>query len=89
MKKILINILIIIGAIVYFVVPIIMYLCNDKIIYNTTPVKEIRIDTLYIVRDSIINKVEYIKTIEYDTIEKIYNLDDSSSIKLFYELVSE
>lgn len=89
MKKILINILIIIGAILYFVIPIIMCFYNKKIVCNTTPVEEIRVDTLYIVRDSIINKVEYIKTIEYDTIEKIYNLDDTASIKLFYKLVSE
>ncbi len=89
MKKTLINILIIIGAVLYFVIPIIMCLCNNKIVYNTTPVEEIRVDTLYLVRDSVINKVKYIKTIEYDTIEKIYNLDDTASIKLFYKLVSE
>lgn len=61
--------------------------------YNTKqeniPLVEHKTDTLYITKDSIIHNIEYIKIIQHDTIEKIYNLDDTTSVKLFYELVSE
>ena len=53
------------------------------------PVERIIIDTLYITRDSIIYKTKYIKQIEYDTIEKVYNLDTDGTLDLFYKLVSE
>ena len=53
------------------------------------PVERIVIDTLYITRDSIIYKTKYIKQIEYDTIEKVYNLDTDGTLDLFYKLVSE
>ena len=59
-----------------------------KVIYSP-PVEKNVIDTLYITRDRIINKIQYLETIKYDTIEKIYILDDSSSVELFYKLVSE
>lgn len=63
----------------------------NKIIENdfTTPVERIRVDTIYITRDSIINNVKYIKVIQHDTIEKVYNLSNDSTIDLFYKLVSE
>ena len=53
------------------------------------PVERIIIDTLYITRDSIIYKTKYIKQIEHDTIEKVYNLDTDGTLDLFYKLVSE
>ena len=53
------------------------------------PVERIVIDTLYLTRDSIIYKTKYIKQIEYDTIEKVYNLDTDGTLDLFYKLVSE
>ena len=53
------------------------------------PVERIVIDTLYITRDSIIYKTKYIKQIEHDTIEKVYNLDTDGTLDLFYKLVSE
>ena len=53
------------------------------------PVERIVIDTLYLTRDSIIYKTKYIKQIEHDTIEKIYNLDTDGTLDLFYKLVSE
>ena len=52
-------------------------------------VERIVIDTLYLTRDSIIYKTKYIKQIEYDTIEKVYNLDTDGTLDLFYKLVSE
>lgn len=55
----------------------------------TSPVEKNVIDTLYITRDSIIYKTKYIKQIEHDTIEKVYNLSADSTVTLFYRLVSE
>lgn len=59
--------------------------CNN----NTTPVEKNVIDTLYLTRDNIITKVKYLDSIKYDTIEKIYVLNDTASVELFYKLVSE
>lgn len=53
------------------------------------PVTKYKVDTLYIIKDTLINKVKYIEITKYDTIEKIYGLDDTASVNLFYELVSE
>ena len=67
---------------------------NAKTKYNhktdiPTPVEKEIIDTLYITRDSLIYRTKYLETIKHDTIEKIYRLNDSSSIDLFLQLVSE
>lgn len=69
------------------------YLINDfkkpKTVVIPTPVEKEVIDTLYITRDSLIYRTKYLETIKHDTIEKVYRLNDSSSIDLFYKLVSE
>lgn len=62
---------------------------KDKKIDPPTPVEKEIIDTLYITRDNIITKVKYLDSIKYDTIEKVYVLNDTASIDLFYKLVSE
>lgn len=54
-----------------------------------TPVEKEIIDTLYITRDSLIYRTKYLDSIKYDTIEKVYKLDDTSTLDLFYKLVSE
>lgn len=55
----------------------------------SSPVERIVIDSFYITRDSIIERTKYIKVIEHDTIEKVYNLNADSTLDLFYKLVSE
>lgn len=55
----------------------------------STPVERIVIDSIYITRDSIIERTKYIKVIQHDTIEKVYNLNADSTLELFYKLVSE
>lgn len=60
---------------------------NKKFEYPT-PVEKERIDTLYIVRDSLINNVKYLDSIKHDTITKVYNLNDSTTVQLFFKLVS-
>lgn len=62
---------------------------SQKEIIYTPPVEREVIDTLYITRDKIINKIQYLETVKHDTIKKVYILDDSSTIELFYKLVSE
>ena len=59
-----------------------------KIIY-TPPVEKEVIDTLYITRERIIDKIKYLETVKHDTIQKVYVLNDSSTVELFYKLVSE
>lgn len=48
-----------------------------------------KIDTIYETKDSIINRIKYIREIQHDTIKEVYNITDSASVKLFYELVSK
>lgn len=60
-----------------------------KEVYITTPVEKNVYDTLYVRHDSIIYRTKYIKEIQHDTIEKIYSLNDSSTLELFYKLVAE
>lgn len=86
--------------IVYFIICVILVCLGYYLGQNTgkhvkeivsipTPVEKEVIDTLYLTRDSLIHKVEYIDSIKYDTIEKVYILSDSATIELFYKLVSE
>lgn len=62
---------------------------KETIVHVPTPVEKSVIDTLYITRDSLIYRTKYLETIKHDTIEKIYKLDDTSTLDLFYKLVSE
>lgn len=55
----------------------------------TSPVEKSTIDTLYVTKDKQHAKVKYLEITKNDTIEKIYNLDDSATIELFYKLVSK
>lgn len=57
---------------------------------NTTPVEEmIAVDSLIKTNDSIKLKVESLDSIKNAKIIEISNLDNDSTIKLFYKLVSE
>lgn len=80
----------IIGLIIGIIIYIFWYNNHSKEEIDTpTPVEKNVIDTLYLTRDNIITKVEYLDSIKYDTIEKIYVLNDTASVELFYKLVSE
>lgn len=87
---ILILIVFLFGATVGYLTCKENYKNKDKEKFDiTTPVEKEIIDTLYLTRDKIITKVKYLDSIKYDTIEKIYVLNDTASIELFYKLVSE
>lgn len=61
----------------------------EEIINPITPHRKEVIDTLYLTRDSLIYRTQYLDSIKYDTIEKVYKLNDTSTLELFYKLVSE
>lgn len=85
----LISIGVFIGIIATICLSALLGIYDEDIDTQYIPVIEHKIDTIYKVRDSIITEVKYIETIKHDTIEKIYNLNDSSTVELFYKLVTE
>ena len=88
MKKIWIDIknhpIIIIGVILY----VVLFLYALKELNRTTPVERIDIEELLITRDSLINEIDKLDSIKNEKVIEIYNLDNDSTIKLFYKLVS-
>lgn len=54
-----------------------------------SPVEKNIIDTLTITNTEIKYRIKYLDSIKYDTIEKVYTLDDSATVKLFYELCTK
>lgn len=62
---------------------------NNTIQPTMKPNTNINIDTIYLKKDTIIYKIQRIKEIQYDTIEKVYNLNDTATINLFYKLVAK
>ena len=88
MKKIWIDIknhpIIVISAIVY----ILIILYTVKVLDDTSPVRRNEINELLITRDSLINEINCLDSIKNEKIIEIYNLDNDSTVKLFYKLVS-
>ena len=88
MKKIWIDIknhpIIIIGVILY----VVLFLYAIKELNRTTPVERNEIEELLITRDSLINEINELDSIKNEKVIEIYNLDNDSTIKLFYKLVS-
>lgn len=62
---------------------------NNQIQPTITPNTRINTDTLYLKKDTIIYKIQRIKEIQYDTIKKVYSLNDTATINLFYKLVAK
>ena len=88
MKKIWIDIknhpITIIGVILY----VVLFLYALKELNHTTPVERNEIEELLITRDSLINEINELDSIKNEKVIEIYNLDNDSTIKLFYKLVS-
>ena len=88
MKKIWIDIknhpIIIIGVIIY--IALFLYAVNS--LNYKPPVERNKIEELLITRDSLINEINELDSIKNEKIIEIYNLDNNSTIKLFYKLVS-
>lgn len=75
------------------IVSIILWLFFPRCKEDTDSIPETpittKVDTLYITNTEIKYKIRKIDSIKYDTIQKIYNLNDSATVKLFYELCSK
>lgn len=75
------------------IVSIILWIFFPRHKEDTSSIPEIpittKVDTLYITNTEIKYKIKKIDSIKYDTIQKIYNLNDSATVKLFYELCSK
>lgn len=88
MKKIWIDIknhpIIIIGVIIYIV--LFLYAVNS--LNYKPPVERNDIEELLITRDSLINEINQLDSIKNEKVIEIYNLDNDSTLKLFYKLVS-
>ena len=83
-KFLLIVICIIIGFIAG-VMTLYKYECN-----TSTPVeKNVSIDSLTTINDSIKIKVEHLDSIKNAKVIEVQTLDNDSTLKLFYKLVSE
>ena len=66
------------------------YLCNNKKVNNSqTPVEENRIDSLTKVNDSIKITIEHLDSVKNAEIIEVSTLDNDSTIKLFYKLISK
>lgn len=62
---------------------------KEKKVPVIRPVEKNIIDTLTVTNTEIKYRIKYLDSVKYDTIAKIYALDDSSSVKLFIELCSK
>lgn len=75
------------------IVSIILWFFFPRYKEDTSSIPEVpittKVDTLYITNTEIKYKIRKIDSIKYDTIQKIYNLNDSATVKLFYELCSK
>lgn len=100
MKKIWDNYkYILVPIIAYIAFVILLVLISYRAGYNkakkenkfnyTSPIEKSTIDTLYVTKDKQHAKVKHLEITKNDTIETVYNLDDSATIELFYKLVTK
>lgn len=56
---------------------------------TTSPVEEIKIDSIVRENDKLIIKVEHLDSIKDAKIIEVKNLDNDSTLKLFYQLIGK
>ena len=90
-KKFFIGLCYIAGCYLVILGLVITYKYNIKIINNEDTVKEnvILTDSIIKVNDSIKIKVEHLDSIKNAKVIEVQTLDNDSTLKLFYKLVSE
>ena len=90
-KKFFIGLCYIVGCYLVLLAVVIIYKYSIKIINNEDTVKEnvILTDSIIKINDSIKIKVEYLDSIKNAKIIEVQTLDNDSTLKLFYKLVSE
>ena len=90
-KKFFIGLCYIAGCYLVLLAVVIIYKYSIKIINNEDTVKEnvILTDSIIKVNDSIKIKVEHLDSIKNAKVIEVQTLDNDSTLKLFYKLVSE
>ena len=90
-KRFFIGLCYIVGCYLVILAVVIIYSYSKKIINNEEDIKEnITItDSIIKVNDSIKIKVEHLDSIKNAKVIEVQTLDNDSTLKLFYKLVSE
>ena len=90
-KKFFIGLCYSVGCYLVILAVVIIYTYSKKIINNEEDIKEhvIVSDSIIKVNDSIKIKVEHLDSIKNAKIIEVQTLDNDSTLKLFYKLVSE
>ena len=90
-KKFFIGLCYVVGCYLIIIAVVIIYNYSRKIINNENTIKEnVTIaDSIIKVNDSIKIKVEHLDSIKNAKIIEVQTLDNDSTLKLFYKLVSE
>lgn len=90
-KKFFIGLCYVVGCYLVLLTVVVIYSYSRKIINNEDTVKEnITIsDSIIRVNDSIKIKIEYLDSIKNAKVIEVQTLDNDSTLKLFYKLVSE
>ena len=90
-KKFFIGLCYVVGCYLVILAVVIIYTYSKKIINNEEDIKEnVTItDSIIKVNDSIKIKVEHLDSIKNAKVIEVQTLDNDSTLKLFYKLVSE
>ena len=90
-KKFFIGLCYVVGCYLVIIAVVIVYIYGKKIINNEEDIKEnITVtDSIIKINDSIKIKVEHLDSIKNAKVIEVQTLDNDSTLKLFYELVSK
>ena len=90
-KRFFIGLCYVVGCYLTIIAIVIVYIYGKKIINNEEDIKEnVTIaDSIIKVNDSIKIKVEHLDSIKNAKVIEVQTLDNDSTLKLFYKLVSE
>ena len=90
-KRFFIGLCYVVGCYLIIIAVVIVYVYGKKIINNETDTKEdvIIADSIIKINDSIKIKVEHLDSIKNAKVIEVQTLDNDSTLKLFYKLVSE
>ena len=90
-KRFFIGLCYVVGCYLIIIAVVIVYIYGKKIINNEEDIKEnvIVTDSIIKVNDSIKIKVEHLDSIKNAKVIEVQTLDNDSTLKLFYKLVSE
>lgn len=66
-----------------------VYTCSKKTKSTTPPVEEYRIDSITKENDKLIIEVEHLDSIKDAKVIEVKSLDNDSTLRLFYQLISK